>query len=381
MLCYFLVFSKILKLFVIYLRNPVKLSHVIEELVEERGLDRNVLSAIISEGMLAAYKKKYPDLPIDASYNKKTDEIEISVEKMVVQAVQNEDTEISLRKAKSISEDAEVGQTVKIPFEKPIGRIEILKAKQIIAQKIRAVEASAVYQEFLPREGTIVQGTIHKCERNGATVKIGETFAFLPKSLMIPGDKCIVGYPLRARLKEVLPEPRDENQLILDRTSPEFLQGLFEIEVPEIFEKLVEIKKIVRTAGYKSKMLVVSHDKNIDPVGTCVGVGGARIKPILRELGVEKIDIISATRSLEELIRNALKPAEVNRVELVDDKNAEVWVDEDQRSVAIGKMGQNIALASQLAGVNIHLVKPELDAAKDHDESMIDVNKENLFED
>lgn len=337
----------------------MKLSHVIEELVEERGLDRNVLSGIISEGMLAAYKKKYPELPLDANYNKKTDEIEISIEKKVVPSVQDEDTEITLRKAKAYSENIEVGQTIKIPFEKPIGRIEILKAKQIIAQKIRAVEAAAIYQEFHPKEGTIIQGTIHKCERNGAIIKMGETFAFLPKSLMIPGDKCIVGYPLRARLKEVLPEPRDENQLILDRTSPEFLQGLFEIEVPEIFEKLVEIKKIVRTPGYKSKMLVVSHDKNIDPVGTCVGVGGARIKPILRELGLEKIDIISATRSLEDLVKNALKPAEVSRVEFIDDKNVQVWVDEDQRSIAIGKMGQNIALASQLSGVNIHLVKPD----------------------
>ena len=121
----------------------------------------------------------------------------------------------------------------------------------------------------------------------------------------------------------MLPEPRNENQLILDRSSAEFLKKLFDIEVPEIFEKLVEIKKIVRAPGYKSKLIVVSHDKNIDPVGTCVGVGGARIKPILRELGTEKIDIIAATSSLEELIAQALKPAEVNRVELTDDKNAE----------------------------------------------------------
>ena len=177
--------------------------------------------------------------------------------------------------------------------------------------------------------------------------------------MLIPGDKCIVGYSIRALLKEVLPEPRNENQLILDRASSEFLKKLFEIEVPEIFEKLVEIKKIVRAPGYKSKLVVVSHDKNIDPVGTCVGVGGARIKPILRELGTEKIDIIAAPHSLEELIRSALKPAEVNRVEILDEKNANVWVDEDQRSVAIGKMGQNIDLASQLTGLELHLVKNE----------------------
>jgi transcription termination/antitermination protein NusA len=341
----------------------VKLSQVIDELVEERGLDRTVLSTIISEGMLAAYKKRYPDLPLKVTYNKKTDEIEVFVEKKVVSTVQDEDTEISLRKSRAINEKAQIGDTVDVPFDGTIGRIEILKAKQVIAQKIRAIESSAIYEEFKPKENTVVHGIIHKCEHNGITIKLQDTFAFLPKSLMIPGDKCVVGYPIRALLKEVLLEPRHENQLILDRTSLEFLRRLFEVEVPEIFEKLVEIKKIARAPGYKSKVMVVSHDKNIDPVGTCVGVGGARIKPILRELGTEKIDIIAFGRSLEDIIKDALKPAEVNRVELIDNKNARVWVDEDQRSIAIGKMGQNIALASELTGIAIHLVKNEPEKA------------------
>lgn len=338
----------------------MKLSQVIDELVEEKGLDRGVLGAIISEGMLAAYKKKYPDLELSVNYNKKSDEIEVAIEKTVAQNVDDEDTQISVRKARAVNEKVQAGDVVTVPFDGSIGRIEILKAKQIIAQKIRSIEYSAIYDEFKSKEGTIVHGVIHKCERHGVTVKLHEAFAFLPKSLLIPGDKCIVGYAIRALLKEVLAEPRNENQLILDRASSEFLKKLFELEVPEIFEKLVEVKKIVRSPGYKSKLVVVSHDKNIDPVGTCVGVGGARIKPILRELGTEKIDIIEAPHSLEELIKDALKPAEVNRVELIDEKNANVWVDEDQRSVAIGKMGQNIGLASQLTGVNIHLVKNEV---------------------
>ena len=337
----------------------MKLSQVIDELVEEKGLDRLVLSNIICEGMLVAFKKKYPDLPLTVTHSKKTDEIVVTVQKTVVPHVEDEDIQLSLRKARALKEDAQLGDPIEVPFEGSIGRIEILKAKQIIAQKIRAIEHSAIYDEFKAKEGTIVHGVVHKCERHGVTVKVGDALAFLPKSLLIPSDKCIIGYSIRALLKEVLPEPRNENQLILDRSSAEFLKKLFDIEVPEIFEKLVEIKKIVRAPGYKSKLIVVSHDKNIDPVGTCVGVGGARIKPILRELGTEKIDIIAATSSLEELIAQALKPAEVNRVELTDDKNANVWVDEEQRSVAIGKMGQNIALASQLTGVQIHLVKSE----------------------
>lgn len=337
----------------------MKLSQVIEELTQERGLDRSVLTEIICEGMLTAYKKKYPEYALQVSYNKKTDEIEIQAEKEVVSQVTDDATKISLRKARTIKEDVQLGDKILVPFDQPIGRIEILKAKQIIAQKIRNIESAAIYEEFKPKEGTIVQGTIHKVERNGVTVMLQDTLAFLPKSLMIPGDRVIVGYPIRALLKEVLPEPRHENQLILDRTSPEFLKKLFELEIPEVFEKLVEIKKVVRVPGYKSKVLVVSHDKDIDPVGTCVGVGGSRIKPILKEINGEKIDIIGAARTPEELVKEALKPAEINRVELIDAHNANVWVDEDQRSIAIGKMGQNIALATQLTGINIHLVKNE----------------------
>ena len=339
----------------------MKLSHVIEELVEERGLDRSVLSTIMCEGMLAAYKKKYPDLTLDATYNKKTDEISVNILKNVVTSVTQEDTEIGLRKARSIKEDEAVslGDAIWVPFEKPIGRIEILKAKQVIAQKIRDIEAQAIYDEFKSKENTIVHGVVHKCERNGIIVKIHDALAFLPKSLMIPDDKCVVGYSIRALLKEVLAEPRNENQLILDRASSDFLKKLFELEIPEVYENLVEVKKIARIAGYKSKVVVVSHDKNIDPVGTCVGVGGARIKPILRELGTEKIDIIGMADSIEQLVKDSLKPAEVNRVEVVDARTANVWVAEDQRSLAIGRMGQNILLASQLTGLNINLVKNE----------------------
>ena len=335
----------------------MRLSLVIEELVEERGLDRAVLSDIICEGMLSAYNKKYPEIEFSVIHNKKTDEIEVFSKKTVVSAPEDEEKQISLRKARVLNPKAELDQEILVPFVGPIGRIEILKAKQVIAQKIRAIESAAIYEEFKPKEGTIVHGIIHKCERGGVTVKIGDNLTFLPKSLSVPTDVCIVGHPIRALLKEVLVEPRNENQLILDRASVDFLKALFELEIPEVFEKLVEIKKVARIAGYKSKIVVSSNDKNIDPVGTCVGFGGARIRPILKELGGEKIDIIAYTASPEEMIKDALKPAHISRVEMIDSKSADVWVDEDQRSVAIGKMGQNIALASQLTGVSISLMK------------------------
>jgi N utilization substance protein A len=354
----------------------VRLSEVIEELVEERGLDRSVLSSIICDGILAAYNKRFPDLPIQIAYDKKTDEITVTVEKRVVASVLDDETEISVRKAKAINKKLDLGDTIQVPFEGSIGRIEILRAKQIIANKIRDIEAAAIYNEFKDREGTIIVGTIHKCERNGTVVKLQDHLAFLPKSLTIPGDKCIVGMLIRALLKEVLAEPRNENQLILDRTSPEFLTALFELEIPEVYEKLVEIKKVVRIPGYKSKIIVVSNDSNIDPVGTCVGVGGVRIKPILKELSNEKVDIISSSDTVETLIRDALKPAEVTRVEIVDSKSARVWLNEDQRSLAIGKMGQNIQLACQLTGYNIVLVPSE--AKKDFDDLAADLNAQSL---
>jgi transcription termination/antitermination protein NusA len=351
----------------------VKLADVIEELVEERGLERSILSSIICEGILAAYKKKYPELPLAVSYDRKSDEMSVTIEKKVVSKVQDEELEISLRKAQSIKKSYELDDMLQVPFEGSIGRIEIMRAKQIIASKIREIEASAIYNEFKDKAGEIIVGTVHKCERNGVAVKIGDNDAFLPNAYMIPDDKCVVGMPIRALLKEVLPEPRYENQLILDRTSPEFLKKLFELEIPEMFEKLIEVKKIVRTPGYKSKVVVISHDKNIDPVGTCVGVGGVRIKPILKELNNEKIDVITQRDSVEDFIRDALKPAMIDRVELTDDANATVWLPEDQRSLAIGKLGQNIQLASQLTGVNLHLAQAAVSQVVEDDEEEEDM--------
>jgi N utilization substance protein A len=337
----------------------VKLSQVIEELVEEKGLDRSALSDIVCEGILSAYAKKYPTASFNVVLNRKSDEITVNAKKTVVANVVDDLIEVNVRKARAVREDAALGDVVEVPFEGPIGRIEILRAKQVISQRIRDIEAAIIYNQFKDKVNTVVHGVVHKAEYSGVTVKLNEALAFLPKSLMIPGEKCPVGHTIKALLREVLEVPRNENQLILDRNTADFVIKLFELEIPEVFEKIVEVKKAVRIAGYKTKVVVVSHDKNIDPVGTCIGVGGARIKPILRELGAEKIDVIKMSNSLEDLIKDALKPAIINRVEVVDDKNVNVWLDEDQRSLAIGKGGQNIALASQLINRALHLVKSD----------------------
>ncbi len=338
----------------------MKLADVIDELVEERGLDRDALGAIVCEGMLAAYQRKYPELVLKVEEDSATGDLAVLVEKKVVPSVDDEYTEVSLKKARNIDKNIALDEHLWLPFEGQIGRVEVLRARQIIASKIKHIEARIVYDLFKNKQGKIVIGTVHKAERGGVSVKLSDVYAFLPYSLSIPGEKFAIGYTIRALLKDVLLEPQGDNQLILDRASPEFLQALFELEIPEVFEKLVEVKKVVRAPGYKSKVAVFSHDKNIDPVGTCVGVGGSRIKPILKELSGETIDVFLWSESLPLFVKNSLKPAVIDRVELnADNSSARVWLNEDQRSFAIGKGGQNISLAAQITGVNIQLVREE----------------------
>lgn len=344
----------------------MNLADVIDSLVEERGLDRDKVVSIVCEGILAAYAKKYPATTFDISFNKKTGQLDVYAEKTVVSSVYDDEVEVSLRKARTIDSKVQVNDLLKVPFDDGIGRIEILAAKQMIAGKIRDLEQLAVYNEFQDRKDTIITGMVHKRERAGFVVKIGEVLALLAQENLVPGEMPRVGYPVKALLKEVLPVARGDYQLILDRASSEFVKKLIELEIPEVYEGLVEIKKIVRVAGYKTKAVVVSTSKEIDPVGTCVGVGGARIKPILRELGQEKIDLIEWTDDIEDLVRDSLKPAEIDKVELVDDRKVVVWLAQDQRSYAIGKLGQNIMLASRLVGLEIQLqdVAPINDAIK-----------------
>lgn len=343
-------------------KGNVNLIEVINEIIEEKGLERSVISEAICDGILSSLRRKHPGLEFKVEIDNTTGELFIFVKKEVVSSVEYEDEEISQRKAKAIDSKTKVGDFIFVPFDEPLSRIDIIKAKQGIAGQIRAIESSQIYNEYKPKEGSIVVGDVHKLERAGATVKLQDTIAFLPKSCFVPGEKLIPGRPIKAMLKEVLKEPRNENQLILDRASAGFLKALIELEIPEVYERIIEIKGIVREPGYKSKILVSTMDQDIDPVGTCIGVGGSRIKTILRELASEKIDVIAWGESLEEVIRGALKPAQIIKVDV--DKNAgvaKVWLDEDQRAYAIGKMGKNIALASKLVGLDIELVESKKD--------------------
>jgi N utilization substance protein A len=358
----------------------VNLSSVIEDLVEERGLDKEKIVDIVCDGIRAAYIKKFPAVAIETIYNRKSGELEVFAKKTVVAAVGDENKEISLRRAKTFDPSCALGVEILVPFEDQIGRIEILTAKQIISSKIRDLEQLAIFDEFKDKKDTIISGTVHKRERVGFAVKIGEVIALLPQEGLIPGEVLRLGHPVRALLREVLPAPRGDYQLILDRASAEFVMHLLGSEIPEVFEGIVEIKKIVRIPGYKTKAIVASTSKEVDPVGTCVGVGGARIKPILRELGQEKIDLIEWSDSLEELVQGSLKPAEVDRVEIVDDKKAIVWFPQDQRSLAIGRMGQNIKLASRLVGLEIQLQDITPVAGADVSQNSAEISSEAINE-
>jgi len=332
------------------------LNKVIAELVDEKGLDHALLHNIVCEGIQAAYAKKYPDAILRVAINKKSEALVVEIQKTVVSSVENPEAEVSLKKAMALQKNVAVGDQVWLPFEEPIGRVEILKARQLIAAKLKDMEANSIRDMFADKVGEIVQGVVHKHEYSGTLVMVRDTLAFLPKSLSIPGEKYVAGRPIRAVLKTVHEEYRSNGQLILDRASSEFLARLLELEIPEVYDKLIEIKAVARRAGYKSKVIVAQNDPNIDPVGTCIGVGGSRIKPILKELNGEKIDIFSWSNSREELVALALRPAEVNKVEIVDERRARAWVSEDQRALAIGKQGQNISLASELLGLDVELV-------------------------
>lgn len=332
----------------------MNLLKVIEDLVEERGLDKESVISAVCEGVLVAFQKKFPDAKLSVSFDSKAGELQAFIEKEVVTSSKDREDQISLRRAKVYYPKVKLGEIIEVPFEHKIGRIEILTAKQIIANKIRGLEQSAVYEDYKDKQGTIVSGTVYKRERSGFAVKMGEITALLPAEGIIPNEELRAGLPIRALLREVLPFSRGDYQLILDRSSADFVKKLLEIEIPELFEGIVEFKKVVRSPGYKTKAVVSSNSREIDPVGTCVGVGGSRIKPILRELGQEKIDLIGWTEDKEELVKNSLKPAEIDKV-AVEDGYATVWLAQDQRSLAIGKMGQNISLASRLVGLDIQL--------------------------
>ncbi len=331
------------------------LKRIIDQVSREKGLERSVLISALKEAITSAVKKRFGSkMDIEVNYNDNTGELEVYQFRTVVPEVKDPVTEISIDEAKELDPESEIGDSIGTVLDMDkLGRIEAQSARQIIIQKMKSAEMDVIYDEFKDREGEVVNGIVQRFERGNVIINLGGTEALLPPSEQIPTESYRRGDRLRAYIVEVKKTQRD-TQIILSRTHPEFIRKLFEIEVPEIADGVVQIMGVAREPGSRTKIAVSSSDIDVDPVGACVGMRGSRVQTIVQELRGEKIDIVPWSPDPAKYVYNALAPAEVTQV-TVDEANEalEVIVPDDQLSLAIGRQGQNVRLAAKLMGWKI----------------------------
>ncbi|MET0514054.1 MAG: transcription termination factor NusA [Nitrospiraceae bacterium] len=335
-----------------------ELISVIDEIGRQKGIDKARVIGAIESALQTAAKKRFGQAEnIEVEIDPKTGEISVVSKKIIVDTVTNPKAEISLREAREFDDGAEVGDEIGSLIEMDeLGRIAAQTAKQVIFQKVREAEWEAVQKEYSTRQGDLVNGIILGMERRNYLVDLGKTEAILPIQEQIPREVYRRGDRVKALLLEVRRTPKDV-QVILSRSHPQFVAKLFEMEVPEVGEKIVEIKSIVREPGDRTKIAVSSRDKAVDPVGACVGIKGSRVQAVVRELRGEKIDIITWTLDPRVFIAEALNPASIEKVGIDEDKkSALVVVADSQLSLAIGKNGQNVRLAARLTGWKIDII-------------------------
>ncbi len=335
-----------------------ELISVIDELGRSKGIEKSRVIGAIEAALLMAAKKRLGQTEnIQVEINAKTGEIAIVSKKTIVETITNPKTEISLQEARQLDSEAEVGDEIGSLIEmNDLGRIAAQTAKQVIFQKVREAEWEAVQKEYSTRQGDLVNGILLGMERRNYLVDLGRTEAVLPVQEQIPRETYRRGDRVKAMLLEVRRTPKDV-QVILTRSHPQFVAKLFELEVPEVLEKIVEIKAIVREAGDRTKIAVTSREKAVDPVGACVGIKGSRVQAVVRELRGEKIDIITWTSDPRVFIAAALNPASIEKIGIDEEKkSALVVVGDSQLSLAIGKNGQNVRLAARLTGWKIDII-------------------------
>ncbi len=334
------------------------LTRIIDQVSREKGLERDVLVKALEEAVRAAARKKFgPDYDLEVSYNEELGEIEVFEFKEVVEEITNEHLEVSLAEAKKMDAEAEVGDSLGIKMDTDaFGRIAAQSAKQVIMQRLKEAERDIVFDDFKDRRGEIINGIVQRFDRNSIIVNLGRAEAELPPKEQIPRESYRQGDRIRAYILDVKHFSRGP-QIVLSRTHPNFLSALFENEVPEIAEGIVQIMQVAREAGSRAKIAVSSKDSDVDPVGACVGMKGSRVQAVVQELRGEKIDIVTWNPDPAKFICNALAPAEIVRV-IVDEggRSMEVVVPDDQLSLAIGKRGQNVRLASRLTGWHLDVV-------------------------
>jgi transcription termination factor NusA len=344
-----------------------ELKRLIEQTSRDKGIDKEVIIEVLETAMLTAARKKLGmDVDVEAGYNEDAGEIEVFQFKTVVEKSLDHDTQISLKDARrDMDEDAELGDSLGVKVEAAtFGRIAVQTAKQILMQKVKDAERDKIYEEYKDRKGELLTGFVHRFERGSIIVNLGRAEGMVPLDEQIFRESYKRGERIRAYICDVRRISKGP-QIILSRTHPGFIRRLFEVEVPEISEGLIEIVNISRDPGNRTKISVRTNDRDIDPVGACVGMRGSRVQSVAQELRGEKIDIVSYSDDQVEYICNALSPAKVERVTMDEDaKSMEVVVPDDQLSLAIGRNGQNVKLAVKLTGWNIDVKSESLKAER-----------------
>ncbi len=329
-----------------------ELSRIIELIWKEKGIDRKVLIEALESALISAAKKKFgPGRNIEAKYNESTGEIDILEFKTVVETVENPDIQICIGEARKLDPNAEIGDSIGVLLDSSLfGRMSAQTAKQVIMQRLREAEKDVIFNEFKDQSGRIVSGKVKRIENGTIVVDLGKVEAYIPQREQIPREviRPQDNNNIRAYMLEIERTGRGP-RIILSRACPQFIVKLFASEVPEIKEGIVEIKGVAREPGVRSKIAVYSKDPDVDPVGACVGFKGMRVQSVVQELRGEKIDIIEWSPEPARFVVHALSPASVSEV-IIDENERmlEVIVPDDQLSLAIGRKGQNVRLASQL---------------------------------
>lgn len=334
-----------------------ELIQVIDQMSKEKGISKEVMIEAVESALVTAAKKKFGGQKIAVQIDPKRGDIYLYAYKKVVQTVTNPEEEISLEEAQALFPEAQLEGEVPIQIEfQGFGRIAAQTARQVIVQKVREAERDVVLKEFNEKIGQIVNGMVLRHEKGAYFVDLGKTEAVLPAREQVPRESYRRGDRIRALVLEVKDTSKGP-QVVLSRSHPDFVARLFEMEVPEIYENIVEVKGVVREAGDRTKIAVASRDPQVDPVGACVGMKGSRVQAVVRELRGEKIDIIPWSEDARIYIAKSLSPAVVEKVGVTEeDRSALAVVADNQLSLAIGKKGQNVRLAAKLTGWRIDIL-------------------------
>lgn len=333
----------------------------LNEIADEKGLDRSEVLKMIESSLAAAFRKDYgqKDQNIAVELNPETMAMKVFDVKIVVETVEDPQKEISVEDAQKLDEDYKIGDEIRTDITPKtgtsFGRIAAQTAKQVIVQKLREAERNVMFSEYKAKERQLVTGVVQRLEKDTVLVDLGKATGVMFPSEQIKGDHYKIGSRVKVLILHVEPTAKGP-KITLSRSHPDVVRRLFEIEVPEIFNGVIEIKAVAREAGSRSKIAVLSTQDGVDPIGACVGQRGTRVQTVMAELGGEKVDIIEWNEDTVKFIANALSPAKIVNVELNEEaKEAKVGVMEDQLSLAIGKAGQNVRLAARLTGWKIDI--------------------------